>query len=151
MEQNRLKMAQNRTKGGQMGQKCGQNRAWRIKMGRNGSKWCPALEHLEPFCFEKNVFWDRFRPFGCHFSAFRAESKSRKFFNFLTIWPFWARFGPGVPLGWRCSFWDLKTSIWGSRVAYLQRSALCFEKWREIPYTSADLERKRPKNGLGVA
>ena len=60
-------------------------------MGRNGSKWCTGLEDLEPFCFEKNVFLDRFRPFGCHFSAFRAESKNRNFFDFLTILGY---FGP---------------------------------------------------------
>ena len=68
-------------------------------MGRNGSKWCPGLEDLEPFCFEKIVFLGRFRPFGCHFSAFRAESENRKFFDFLTIFgPFWAIFGPFWPL-----------------------------------------------------
>ena len=138
-------------------------------MSRNGSKWCPGLEDLEPFCFEKmcfwtvldhldailehfeqnlknrnffdfltilgyfgpfldpfwtpkwpqepkktagnlpklgkrrskghkNVFWDRFRPFGCHFSAFRTESKNRNFFDFLAILgPFWALFGSFSP------------------------------------------------------
>ena len=25
-------------------------------MGRNGSKWCPGLENLEHFCFEKKCF-----------------------------------------------------------------------------------------------
>ena len=34
----------------------------------------------------------------------------------------------------------------------MQRSgALCFEKRREVPYTAANLELKRPKNGLRVA
>ena len=38
----------------------------------------------------RNVFWDRFRPFGCHFSAFRAETENR-FFSILR--PFWVLFG----------------------------------------------------------
>ena len=70
-------------------------------MGRKGStvSWAGAL------LFRKNVFLDRFRPFGCHFSAFRAESKNRTIFDVLTILdyfgpfgalfgPFWTLFGP---------------------------------------------------------
>ena len=34
-----------------------------------------------------NVFWYRFRPFGCHFSAFRAETEDRKFFDFEVLAP----------------------------------------------------------------
>ena len=33
----------------------------------------------------KNVFWDRFRPFGDHVSAFPAETETRKHFEILTI------------------------------------------------------------------
>ena len=71
-------------------------------MGRNGSKWCPGLE--DPgVLFRKNVFLDRFRPFRCHFSAFRAESKNRFFFDFLTILgysgPFWPFLDPKMTSG----------------------------------------------------
>ena len=58
----------------------------------------------------RNVFWDRFRPFGCHFSAFRAETENRFFFDFEAILghfgPFWAFFGPFFgPLNSAKSFW----------------------------------------------
>ena len=39
----------------------------------------------------KNVFWDRFRPFGDHFSAFPAKSENRQFLEILTIL---GHFGP---------------------------------------------------------
>ena len=50
----------------------------------------------------KNVYWDRFIPFGCHFSAFRAETGNRFFFPILR--PFWAILGP---------FWALLGPFWG--------------------------------------
>ena len=44
------------------------------------------------------MFWDRFRPFGDHFSAFPTESENRKFFEISTILthfgPFLALLGP---------------------------------------------------------
>ena len=49
---------------------------------------------------DKNVFWDRFRPFGDHFSAFPVESENQFFFEISTIvghlGPF---FGPFWPFG----------------------------------------------------
>ena len=50
----------------------------------------------------KNVFWDRFRPFGYHFGAFPAETENPKIFEILTFWghfgpfldPFWVILGP---------------------------------------------------------
>ena len=41
-----------------------------------------------------NVYWDRFIPFGCHFSAFRAETENQ---NFSILRPFWAILGPFGP------------------------------------------------------
>ena len=119
------------------------------KLGRGGVKrpW--------KMCF--GTFWDHLDAILVHFE------QNLKIENFSTFWPFWAIFGNfgiflcqsrcnGVPLGWRCSFWGFKKVKWGSRVAYLQRSgALCFEKWRAVPFTAANLERKRPKNGLRIA
>ena len=46
----------------------------------------------------RNVFWDRFRPFGCHFSAFRAETENQFFFDFEAI------LGPFWPLCWPSEF-----------------------------------------------
>ena len=44
------------------------------------------------------MFWDRFRPFEDHFSAFPDESENRKIFEISTILghfgPFLAHFGP---------------------------------------------------------
>ena len=55
----------------------------------------------------RNVFWDRFRPFGCHFSAFRAETENLFFFDFEAILGhFWALFGPFFgPLNSAKFFW----------------------------------------------
>ena len=46
----------------------------------------------------RNVFWLRFRPFGCHFSAFRAETEDRYFFDFEAIL---GHFGTFLDLFWR--------------------------------------------------
>ena len=85
--QNRLKMGQNSPFWAFFGfrepTKAGGNRPRAAKKGSKG---------------HRNVFWDRFRPFGCHFSAFRAETENRKIVDFLTILgyfgPFLALFGP---------------------------------------------------------
>ena len=56
----------------------------------------------------RNVFWDRFRPFGCHFSAFRTETENRFFFDFEAIL---GHFGPFLaPF---LALWILLSLFWG--------------------------------------
>ena len=93
----------------------------RTILAQNGSKWVkialfgprepPKAGGNQPSVAKrgskghKNVYWDRFIPFGCHFSAFRSETENQKNFDFEAILailgpfgallgPFWALLGP---------------------------------------------------------
>ena len=95
---NGVKMVQNRSKWVEIGSK------W-VKMGQKSPFWTlfgasgapkgrgePAKSGQKGGSKgHKNVFWDRFIPFGCHFTAFRAETENH-FFSILR--PFWAILGP---------------------------------------------------------
>ena len=84
------------------------------KLGKRGSKG------------HKNVFWDRFRPFGCHFSAFRVESKNQFFFRLFDHFGlFWAILGP---------FWPFLDPFWTP-------------KWPQKPKKTAGNLRKLGKRG----
>ena len=99
------KMAKNGRKGPKIGQKwpkMAENGSKRVKMSRNRVKmgqkspfWAllgpreppkgrgePAKSGQKGSKGHKNVFFDRFIPFGCHFTAFRAETENRFFFRF---------------------------------------------------------------------
>ena len=69
-------------------------------MGRNGSKWCPGLEDLEPFCFEKMCFWTVLDHLDAILVPFEQNLKNRNFFGFLTILgPFWPFLDPKMASG----------------------------------------------------
>ena len=67
-------------------------------MGRNGPKWCPGLEDLEPFCFEKMYFWTVLDHLDAILVHFEQNLKIEKFSTFWPILgyfrPFWTLFGP---------------------------------------------------------
>ena len=91
------------------------------------------------------MFSDRFRPFGCHFSAFRVESKNRFFPDF---WAILGHFGlflaqsrcNGVPLGRRCSFCGFKN------VDLRLRSSVFAEIWSPL-FRTRSLRTLEPEHG----
>ena len=69
-------------------------------MGRNGSKWCPGLEDLEPFCFEKMCFWTVLDHLDAILVHFEQNLKIDFFSDFLTILgPFWPFLDPKMASG----------------------------------------------------
>ena len=63
-------------------------------MGQNGSKWCPELEDLEPFCFEKMCFWTVLDHLDTILVHFEQNLKIIFFSTFDHFGPFLALFGP---------------------------------------------------------
>jgi len=131
----RAKMAENGRKWPKNGRKwpkiAKNGRKMGPKMAENGRKWPKMANKWPKMAKNEAIFW---------FTKVSFWASTGLLSLILAL--FWAHWAANA------LFWDL-TSIKGPGVLFLRRSrALCFEKWRAVPYTAACLERKWPKKGL---